>query len=218
MVDYYSVYKRKWIGWIVMAKQHSREDWEKKAAALSFETQMFINGQYRDAKEGGRFETINPATGDVITSVSEGKSSDIEDAVAAARKAYRSGVWARKEPRERMRILYHFAELVEAHTEEFALLDTLDTGKPIVPALQGDIPLCASTIKYFAELIDKHEGLVTATRHDALHYVVRQPFGVVGLIVPWNFPLLMAVWKVAPALATGNSIVLKPAEQSPLSA
>jgi gamma-glutamyl-gamma-aminobutyraldehyde dehydrogenase len=200
-------------------KDYDREMWHSVAGRHTgrIETRLFINGDYVDAVEGGRFETVNPATGEVLTAMSAGTAADIDNAVAAARAAYRSGAWSRMNPRKRMRILYRFAKLVEENTEELAVLDTLDMGKPISDMLNVDVPAVAETIRFMAECIDKVDGAVTNTAHDAVHMILREPLGVVGAITPWNYPMLMAAWKFAPALAAGNSVVLKPAEQSPMS-
>jgi gamma-glutamyl-gamma-aminobutyraldehyde dehydrogenase len=179
---------------------------------------MFIDGELSDATSGDRFETIDPANGEVVASVPSGTAEDVDRAVASARRAFKSGVWSRMEPRARMEVLYRFARLIEAQALEFALLDSLDVGKPVTDMLTGDVPAAALTFQYFAEATDKVEGTVTTTASDALHYIIRQPLGVVACITPWNYPLLMNAWKVAPALAVGNSVVLKPAQLSPLSA
>ncbi|MBD3788341.1 MAG: aldehyde dehydrogenase [Sphingomonadales bacterium] len=194
------------------------KDWTARAAALTPETRMFIDGTYVEAASGAKFETINPATGEVIAEVARGGAEDVDRAVAAARRAFKSGVWSRMAPSDRMVVMRRFADLIEAHAEDFALLDSLDMGKPISDMFNIDIPGSLMTIRFFAETIDKLEGVVTATNADALHYILRQPLGVCGLVVPWNYPLMMAAWKLAPALSCGNSVVLKPAEQSPLSA
>lgn len=189
-----------------------------KAAALKPEGRLFIDGAFVSANSGQVFESINPANGAVLAEVARGDGTDIDLAVASARKAFRSGVWSRMAPRERMAVLYRFADLIEARAEEFALIDTLDMGKPISEMLTVDVPLALACLRFTAECIDKLQGTVGATANDVLSYVIHQPLGVVGCIVPWNYPLLMTVWKIAPALAVGNSVVLKPAEQSPLSA
>ena len=194
------------------------KDWKTRASALTPETRMYIDGKFVAAASGATFETVNPATGDVIAAVARGGPEDVDRAVAAARKAFRSGVWSRMDPTDRMAVMRRFADLIEAHAEEFALLDTLDMGKPVSDMLNIDIPGSLMTFRFFAEVIDKMEGVVTSTTADALHYILRQPLGVCGLVVPWNYPLMMASWKLAPALSCGNSVVLKPAEQSPLSA
>ncbi|HEU0154591.1 MAG TPA: aldehyde dehydrogenase, partial [Stellaceae bacterium] len=188
------------------------------AASLHPETRMLIDGALVEARSGNTFETVNPATGDVIAKVPSGDAAEIDLAVAAARRAFKSGAWSRSEPRARMQVLYRFADAIDAHTLEFALLDSLDVGKPVIEMITGDVPAASLTFRYFAETIDKVEGVVTTTASDAFHYILRQPLGVVGCITPWNYPLLMTAWKVAPALAVGNSVVLKPAQQSPLSA
>jgi gamma-glutamyl-gamma-aminobutyraldehyde dehydrogenase len=192
-------------------------DWHQRAAQIRYETRHFIDGAYVDSIGRGRFSVVNPGTGQPLCEVSAGESADIDAAVAAAKRSYASRVWSRKAPRERGAVLEAFARLIEANAERFALLDTLCMGKPIRDMLTIDIPAAATNFTYFGELTDKIDGAVTATASDAFHYILREPLGVVGCIVPWNYPLLMAAWKVAPALAAGNSVVLKPAEQSPLS-
>lgn len=194
------------------------KDWQARAAALKPDTRLFIDGTFVDAAKGGTFETVNPATGEVVAELARGTAEDVDRAVASAKKAFKSGVWSRMAPSDRMSVMRRFADLIEAHAEDFALLDTLDMGKPISDMLNIDIPGSLMTIRFFAETIDKMEGVVTNTRADALHYILRQPLGVCGIVVPWNYPLMMAAWKLAPALSCGNSVVLKPAEQSPLSA
>ena len=182
------------------------------------EVRLFIDGDCVDAVDGGRFPTINPADGEVLAEVCEGAAKDVDVAVAAAKRAFKSGSWSRMAPRGRMDVLYRLAELVDEHAEELALLDTLDMGKPVTDMISIDLPMVVDTIRFMGECIDKVEGAVTSTPSDVMHFVLREPFGVVGAISPWNYPLLMETWKVAPALAAGNCVVLKPAEQSPLSA
>jgi gamma-glutamyl-gamma-aminobutyraldehyde dehydrogenase len=195
----------------------STSDWQARAARARYETRHFIDGRYVDSVKKGRFTVINPATGAALCEVSAGTNEDIDLAVAAGKKAFQARVWSRMAPRDRMAVLARFARLIEENTERFALLDTLCMGKPITDMVSIDVPSAAKNFTYFSELIDKIDGQVTATAQDAFHYILREPLGVVGSIVPWNYPLLMAAWKVAPALAAGNSVVLKPAEQSPLS-
>jgi gamma-glutamyl-gamma-aminobutyraldehyde dehydrogenase len=192
--------------------------WRRLAERLEPETRCFIDGDFVPARSGATFEALNPANGRLLAEVARGAAEDVDAAVRAARRAFRSGVWSRMAPRDRMDVLYRYAQLIGKHRCEFALLDTLDMGKPISDMLQSDVPGSVLTLRYFAETIDKLDGMVTNTAPSAFHYILRQPLGVVGCIVPWNYPLLMAVWKIAPALATGNTVVLKPAEQSPLSA
>jgi len=200
-------------------ESYDRQKWHSvaKNALASVETRLFINGEFTDAQAGGRFATINPANGETLAEMAEGMPADIDRAVAAARAAFRSGVWSKMAPRDRMEVLYAFAALVDEHAEELAVLETLDMGKPIGDVVAEDLPAVISTIRFMAEGIDKIEGSVTNTDNDSLHLVIREPLGVVGCISPWNYPLLMATWKIAPALAAGNTVVLKPAEQSPMS-
>ncbi|MDJ1635474.1 aldehyde dehydrogenase [Agrobacterium rhizogenes] len=192
--------------------------WHQKAEKLKLEGGLFIDGTLLPARSGKLFESINPANGAVIAEVAQGDAIDIDCAVASGLKAFKFGVWSRKAPRERMAVMLRFADLIEAHREEFALIDTMDMGKPISEMLNVDIPLALLCFRFTAECIDKVQGSVGATSPDILSYVLRQPLGVIGCIVPWNYPLLMTAWKIAPALSAGNSVVLKPAEQSPLSA
>jgi len=203
---------------LAQLKEHDAARWHALAAqaAAGVETRLFINGDYVDAADGGRFETVNPATGETVAVMAAGNAKDIDRAVAAARAAFRSGAWSRMKPRQRMRVMYRFAALVEDRAEELAVLETLDMGKPISDVLNVDLPLVSETIRFMAECIDKVDGAVTNTASDALHMILREPLGVVGAITPWNYPMLMAAWKFAPALAAGNSVVLKPAEQSPM--
>jgi 4-guanidinobutyraldehyde dehydrogenase / NAD-dependent aldehyde dehydrogenase len=193
-------------------------DWHARARALKPETRLFIDGEFVEARSGRTFATVNPATGKTIAEVAEGRAEDVDHAVKAARRSYRDGRWSRMAPRDRMAVMYRFADLIEQNLGQFALLDTLDMGKPISDMLNIDGPTSVLTFRFFAECIDKIDGQVTNTASDAFHYIAREPLGVVGCIVPWNYPLMMAAWKVAPALAAGNSVVLKPAEQSPMSA
>jgi acyl-CoA reductase-like NAD-dependent aldehyde dehydrogenase len=198
--------------------QRSHADWQQRLSNFSYQVDNFIDGQRCQALSGATFDVLNPATGQAHAKAPRSGKEDIEVAVKAARRVYKSGAWSRLAPRERMEVLYRFADLLEANTEALAILDVLDMGKPISDMLQVDVPGSVLSFRFFAETIDKVEGAVTSTTPEALHYILRQPLGVVGLIVPWNYPLLMAAWKLAPALAMGNSVVLKPAEQSPSSA
>jgi len=195
--------------------QHS--DWLKTARSLNIESRLFINGSYVEAKSGARFESVNPATGEVLAAVARGGVADIDLAVVSAKEAWRDGRWRFMAPRDRMNVLFRLADLIEARSEELALLDTLDMGKPITDSLTIDLPEVIVTFRYFAECIDKLEGVVTNSDSNTLHMILKEPLGVVGAISPWNYPLLMAVWKVAPALAAGNCVVLKPSEKAPLS-
>ena len=196
----------------------TREEWEGMAAGYAFERRLFIDGKPTDPVDKGVYQSINPATGEVIAEVAVGTDKDIDIAVAAARRAWKSGVWSRLAPRNRMDVLLRFSALVEDHTADFALLDSMEMGKPVSSMTGFDVPSAVANLRFSAEAIDKIEGAVTNTTPEVLHYVLRQPLGVVGLIVPWNYPMMMACWKLGPALAMGNSVVLKPAQQTSLSA
>ena len=198
---------------------HDRARWHAVAdtAQRRIETRHFIAGEFVDSLGGERFTTVNPATGESLAQMSAGTERDVDRAVTAAKQAFRSRVWSRMAPRSRMQILQRFADLVERDAERLAVLETLDAGKPIADVVTSDLPAVVETIRFMAECIDKIDGAVTNTESGVVHMVLREPLGVVGAITPWNYPLLMAVWKVAPALAAGNSVVLKPAEQAPMS-
>jgi acyl-CoA reductase-like NAD-dependent aldehyde dehydrogenase len=191
--------------------------WRARARALRIETGLFIDGRIRDADAGGRLAVTNPADGTIVADMACGTASDIDRAVASAKAAWDDGRWRHMPPRDRMAIFRRFADLVEADAVDFALLETLAMGKPITDALTIDIPETVVTIRYFGECIDKIAGSVSNSVHNAVHMVSREPIGVVGAISPWNYPLLMAAWKIAPALAAGNCVVLKPSELAPLS-
>jgi gamma-glutamyl-gamma-aminobutyraldehyde dehydrogenase len=194
----------------------TKQQWQQRAREIRYPTGHFLDGE-QIAGGAERFTVINPATGTPLCEVAAGSAADIDRAVASGLRAFKSAVWRRMAPRDRMAVLQRMAQLIQANAERFALLDSLCMGKPVNDMLNIDVPSAAQNFSYFGELCDKIEGAVTATAADALHYILREPLGVVGCIVPWNYPLLMSAWKVAPALAAGNSVVLKPAEQSPLS-
>ncbi|HTY51403.1 MAG TPA: aldehyde dehydrogenase [Steroidobacteraceae bacterium] len=192
--------------------------WHARAAALQVRSQAFIGGRYVDAASGATFDSVNPATGAVLARVASGDQADIDRAVVAARAAFRRGDWSGMAPGARKQILQRFAELILRHAEELALLETLDVGKPITDSLAVDVPAAARCIRWYAEAVDKVYDEVAPTGPGALALITREPLGVVGAIVPWNFPLIMAAWKIGPALAAGNSLIIKPSEKSPLSA
>jgi aldehyde dehydrogenase (NAD+) len=185
---------------------------------LALQTDLFIGGEFVPAASGKRFATINPATGETIGEVAEAGREDLDRAVAAARAAFESGPWASMKPRERGRILIKAAEMLLARAEEFGRVETLDNGKPIFESAKIDIPVAADALSYFGESADKLYGDTFPARPDAMLLTLREPIGVVGAITPWNFPLLQAMWKIAPALALGNTVVLKPASLTPLTA
>ena len=193
-------------------------DWQKRAAAQGFITQALIDGQLRPAQSGATFASINPATNQLLAHVAACDAADVDAAVASARQAFEQGPWARMAPRERMQVLLRLAELILANREELALLDSLNMGKPVMDAYTIDVPGAAQVFSWYAEALDKRYDEVAPTASDALATITREPLGVIGAVVPWNFPLDLAAWKLAPALAVGNSVVLKPAEQSPFSA
>ena len=192
-------------------------------AFIAAPRQLFINGQWADAASGKTFETPNPATGETLARIAEGDAEDINRAVRAARAAF-DGPWSRMTPSERGRIIWRIGDLILEHTDELAQLESLDNGKPFAVAQAADVPLAADLFHYMAGWATKIEGntidisvpyMPGANFHS---YTLREPIGVVGQIIPWNFPLLMAAWKLGPALAAGNCVVLKPAEQTPLTA
>jgi acyl-CoA reductase-like NAD-dependent aldehyde dehydrogenase len=193
-------------------------NWHSRASSLRPAAQAFINGRYVDALSGETFDCLSPIDGRELAKVASTDVADVDAAVAAARAAFEKGSWSRMAPARRKRVLLRFSELILKHAEELALLETLDMGKPIADSTRIDIPAAARCIAWFAEAIDKIYDEVAPTGHDSLALVTREPVGVVGAIVPWNFPLLMASWKLGPALAAGNSVVLKPSEKSPLTA
>ncbi|MNK41556.1 Aldehyde dehydrogenase PuuC [compost metagenome] len=197
---------------------NTRSDWEQRFQSLTIEGRAFIDGQYCAAASGATFECISPVDGRFLANVASTDEADANAAVAVARRTFESGVWANLAPAERKRILIRFADLILANQEELALLETLDMGKPISDSMSIDIPATANAIRWTAEAIDKIYDEVAATPQDQLGLVTREAAGVVAAIVPWNFPLIMASWKFAPALAMGNSFILKPSEKSPLTA
>lgn len=180
------------------------------------QTQCFINGNWTDAASGKTFATQHPATEEVVAEVAEGDAEDIDRAVKAARAAFESGPWAAMDARDRGALLYRLADLVDEERDYLAALETLDNGKPIRDARAADIPLVAECLRYYAGWADKIQGNTIPVRGEYLCYTQREPVGVVGQIIPWNFPALMAAWKWGPALAAGCTVVMKPAEQTPL--
>jgi aldehyde dehydrogenase (NAD+) len=181
------------------------------------QTRMLIDGQWCDAVSGKTFTTVNPATEETIADVAEGDAADIDRAVQAARRAFDTGPWSKMDARDRGKLMNKLADLVEANLEELAALETLDNGKPIRDARAADLPLVVDCFRYYAGWADKIHGETIPVRGNHFCYTRREPVGVAGQIIPWNFPLLMAAWKWGPALAAGCTIVMKPAEQTPLS-
>ena len=179
---------------------------------------LWIGNEWTDAGDGRTFPTVNPATEEVIAEVAEAGPEEIDRAVSAASAAFADGGWRRMDPHKRSQLLWKLADLVDANADELALLETRDNGKPYFEARRIDVPSVARTLRYYAGLADKVQGDTIQVPGPFLNYTLREPVGVVGAIIPWNFPLSMAAWKVAPALACGNTVVLKPAEQTPLTA
>lgn len=189
---------------------------EKVARPKIQQTECFIGGKWVPAASGKTFETIHPATEEVICNVAEGDKADVDAAVDAAREAFDNGPWRTMDARDRGALMYKLAELIEEEAEELAALETLDNGKPISDSRAADIPLVIDCLKYYAGWADKIQGKTIPIRGDYFCYTRREPVGVVGQIIPWNFPALMVAWKWGPALAAGCTIVMKPAEQTPL--
>jgi gamma-glutamyl-gamma-aminobutyraldehyde dehydrogenase len=192
--------------------------WQDKAATLSIEGRAFIDGEYRHAASGRTFDCLSPIDGKLLVKVADSAAEDVNAAVAAARRAFDFRVWSGLNPRQRKAVLLRWAGLLREHLDELSLLETLDAGKPIGDTTSVDVPGAAYCVEWFAEAIDKIGGEVAPADHHLVGLVTREPIGVVAAVVPWNFPILMASWKFGPALAAGNSVVLKPSEKSPLTA
>ncbi|MCA9417427.1 MAG: aldehyde dehydrogenase family protein, partial [Candidatus Omnitrophica bacterium] len=182
------------------------------------QTKLLINGEFVDAASGKTFETPNPSTGETLAHVAEADKEDVDRAVAAARAAFDDGPWSKMSARERGRLIRKLTDLIRENAKELATLDTLDNGKPIFETSNVDLPLVIDCMDYYSGWADKIEGDTIPVSGDFLNYTLKEPVGVCGQIIPWNFPMLMAAWKLGPALATGCTVVLKPAEQTPLSA
>ena len=190
----------------------------KQTAIINTHTKLLINNEWVDSVSGNKFVTINPATEEGICEVAQANAVDLDIAVQAARGAFTKGQWSRMSGRNRAILLYKLADLLEQHQEELAHLETLDNGKPLRESLNIDLPLSIQCYRYFAGWADKIQGKTIPVEGDFLCYTKHEPIGVIGQIIPWNFPLLMQAWKLAPALATGNTVVLKPASYTPLTA
>lgn len=194
----------------------SREYYAELSKQLRFPTKALIDGKFTSADSGETFETVNPANGRVLAEIASCGERDVERAVEAARRAFEDGRWSKLSPVGRKEILQRFAQLILEYGEELAVMESLDSGKPVCDTVRGDVPDTAMTFSWYAEAIDKLEDGITAGDGEHLSLVVREPLGVVGAILPWNFPLQMAAWKLAPILATGNSVVVKPAKLTSL--
>ena len=193
-------------------------DWHARAAELRFDGRLFIDGQRADAADAASFDKHSPIDARRLGPVARGQAADVDRAVRAARAAFEDGRWSRQPPAARKKLLQRFAEKILAAKEELALLETLDMGKPIRYSTTVDVPACARCIAWYAEAIDKVYDEIAPTGPNALALITREPMGVIGAIVPWNYPMIMAAWKLGPALAAGNSVVLKPSEKSPYTA
>src|SRR4051812_45964462 len=189
----------------------------RRKVARKFQTKLLIDGKWRDSASGKTFATVNPATEEVIAQVAEGDAADIDLAVKAARRAFDSGPWRRMDARDRGRLIHKLADLIEQNIDDLAELETLDNGKPISESRHGDLPLVVDCLRYYSGWADKIHGQTIPVRGRYFCYTKREPVGVAGQIIPWNFPMLMVAWKWCPALAAGCTIVMKPAEQTPLS-
>jgi len=201
-----------------MSEPTNLADWRDLVASLAIRTQAFIDGRYTDAASGETFECVNPANSRLLANIAATDAEDADRAVASARRAFDRGSWSRMEPADRKRVMLRFAELIDLHRNELAALETIDMGKPIGDSTTIDIPGAARCVAWYGEAVDKVYDEVAPTPYDAIGLITREPVGVVACVVPWNFPLLMAAWKIGPALATGNSVILKPSEKSPLTA
>src|SRR3954453_10343017 len=190
----------------------------RRETKRSLQTKLLIDGQWRDSVRGKTCETVNPATEEVTAQVAEGDAADIDLAVKAARKAFDSGPWSKMDARDRGRLMNRLADLLEKNVDELAELEPLDNGKPISESRNGDLPLVIDCLRYYAGWADKIHGQTIPIRGNYFCYTRREPVGVAGQIIPWNFPMLMVAWKWGPALAAGCTVVLKPAEQTPLTA
>ncbi|MBI3228669.1 MAG: aldehyde dehydrogenase family protein, partial [Burkholderiales bacterium] len=193
-------------------------DWHARAAAIQCDGRALINGERVWAQSGAQFDNLSPIDGRNLGPVARCDSADVELAVRSARAAFDDRRWAGMAPKERKKVMIAFADLVLAAREELALLETLDMGKPIKYSLAVDVNSCANCLRWYGEAVDKVYDEIAPTGDTSLALITREAVGVVAAIVPWNYPLIMAAWKIAPALAAGNSVILKPSEKSPLSA
>jgi 4-(gamma-glutamylamino)butanal dehydrogenase len=202
----------------MLDRPNSRAGWQARAEGLAIETRAYIDGGYVTALSGKTFPRVSPIDGRVIAHVADCGAEDVDMAVSAARRAFQKGEWRDAAPAIKKRVLLRFAQLIGENGDELALLETLDVGKVIGNSLAVDIPFCADCIQYYAELADKLVDEIAPTGPNDVALIRREPLGVIGAIVPWNYPLIISAWKIGPALVAGNSVVLKPAEQSSLGA
>jgi gamma-glutamyl-gamma-aminobutyraldehyde dehydrogenase/4-guanidinobutyraldehyde dehydrogenase/NAD-dependent aldehyde dehydrogenase len=200
-----------------MENNMSQVSWQERAAQLAIDGRAFIDGKRGEAHSGQRFDCISPIDGRKLAEVARCAQADVDAAVASARAAFEDRRWAGKAPAERKRVLVRFADLMLGHRDELALLETLDMGKPIRYSRSVDVQLAQNCIRWYGEATDKIYDQIAPSPHDSLALITREPVGVVAAVIPWNYPMLMAAWKLGPALAAGNSVVLKPSEKAPLS-
>lgn len=194
----------------------SHEEYNAIAQNITYPVNPFIDGAFVTPLSGNSMDTINPATGEILATVAACDSKDVNHAVEVARKVFNGGSWSRKHPSERKTILIHFADLIQRDQYELAVLESLESGKPISECQMTDLPETVSTLKWHAEAADKIYDQISPSNEGGIGMIVREPIGVVGCVLPWNFPLMMLVWKIGPALAMGNSVIVKPAEQTSL--
>ena len=196
----------------------THEEYQAIGNSLDFPTNAFINGQFQASKSGYTFETINPATGQVIAKIAACNADDVDHAVMKARESFDQGHWSKLHPSERKEALIKLSKLIKRNIQELAVMESIDSGKPIRDCATIDLPETIDCLLWHAEAVDKIYDQTAPAGEDALAVIVREPIGVVGCVLPWNFPLLMLAWKIAPALAAGNSVIVKPAEQTSLTA
>ena len=201
-----------------MSELLTKDQYVVIASGIKFPTEAYINGRFCKPNAGGTMATINPATGETLAQISACDASDVDDAVAAARAAFDSGAWSQKHPGERKAVLLRLAQLIEDNSPELAVLESLEAGKPISECVQTDLPETVNTIRWHAEAIDKMYDQMAPANADGIGLIVREALGVVACVLPWNFPLMMLAWKIGPALAGGNSVLVKPAEQTSMTA
>ena len=199
-----------------MSRLLTHKEYTAIAGTIIFSVDPFINGEFTKPLSGNTMETINPATGDVLATVAACGSADVDAAVVIAQQAFDSGKWSRLHPSERKEIIIKLADLIQENQYELAVLESLESGKPISECQMTDLPETVSTLKWHAEAADKIYDQISPSNEGGIGLIVREPIGVVGAVLPWNFPLMMLAWKIGPALATGNSIIVKPAEQTSL--
>jgi acyl-CoA reductase-like NAD-dependent aldehyde dehydrogenase len=191
-------------------------NWVEKAKNLKPKNDLFIDGKFTPAADGERFETLAPRDGSVITTVARGKAADVDKAVKSGAKVFAAGTWSKADLRHRQQVLIRLSELLLENKEELALLESIETGHPIGDSLNVDVPSAARSFRWYGEALDKIYDEIAPTPKSALALITREPLGVIGAVVPWNYPLIISAWKLAPALAAGNSVVLKPAENTNL--